>query len=283
MARSKRGCFHPFKPTGLLKLFKLVSLVKNSDVVHKQLLRRTNLNPAVERLVELFLFLFLIWHWVGCLWWYIGQQQGTVTEHNLIELPEGCAGNHACPGYEYVTSYYWAVLVTTSGETPVVPTTHAEAVYEALMSFLGVCMQAYMLGSATSALSNIDAASTNSRRKLDAVKQYVLHKRVPMFLREKIIEYYEYLYCRASGGANGGEDRVLRCLPATLKVQLAVVLNQEFLKRVPIFKYCDPRCVAILVLFQTSVETKAHPFGRPTGAPSGGLAEDDRSLGLPWA
>eukprot|EP00966_Prymnesium_polylepis_P224454 5191549-Prymnesium_polylepis.2 len=53
-------------------------------------------------------------------------------------------------------------------------------------------MQAYMLGSATSALSNVDGATAARREHLDQVKQYVRYKKVPMFLRVRVIEYYEY-------------------------------------------------------------------------------------------
>ena len=41
-----------------------------------------------------------------------------------------------------------------------------------------------------------DASTSHRRRKLDAVKHYVRYKRVPLFLRERIIEYYEYMYTR---------------------------------------------------------------------------------------
>ena len=41
--------------------------------------------------------------------------------------------------------------------------------------------------------------------------------------REKVIEYYEYLYTRTT---SMDEDTVLQDLPVTLKVELAVVLNR---------------------------------------------------------
>ena len=53
-----------------------------------------------------------------------------------------------------------------------------------------------MLGSAASALQTLDANAALRRQKLDSVKQYVRYKRVPAYLREKIVEYYEYMYTR---------------------------------------------------------------------------------------
>ena len=63
----------------------------------------------------------------------------------------------------------------------------------------------------------MDASSstTTRRRKLDSVKQYVRYKRVPFFLREKIVEYYEYVLTRMQ---SVDEQKILKDLPSTLKV-----------------------------------------------------------------
>ena len=44
------------------------------------------------------------------------------------------------------------------------------------------------------------------------------------------------------------EEKVLKQLPFTMQVQLSVVLNQQLLLRVPLFKYIDPTCAAMIVL-----------------------------------
>ena len=47
------------------------------------------------------------------------------------------------------------------------------------------------------------------------MKQYVRYKRVPFFLREKIVEYYEYVLTRMQ---SVDEQKILKDLPSTLKV-----------------------------------------------------------------
>ena len=47
----------------------------------------------------------------------------------------------------YVAAYYWAVLMTTGLNVPIGPgLQQLQVVYECFICFLGVCMQAYMLG-----------------------------------------------------------------------------------------------------------------------------------------
>jgi CRP-like cAMP-binding protein len=94
-------------------------------------------------------------------------------------------------------------------------------------------------------VQTLDANSAARRQKLDAVKQYVRYKHVPVYLRDKIIDYYEYMYTRIQ---LIDESRVLKDLPPTLKVQLAVVLNRDLIVHMPLFKYIGAQEAAILVL-----------------------------------
>ena len=101
-----------------------------------------------------------------------------------------------------------------------------------------------MLGAAASEISNIDAKDSFRRQKFDSIKQYLRGKKVPLFMRESILEYYERLLYQM----DAGDDEVLGDLPSTLKVQLAVTQNAEFLKRISFFSDLEPRIIATLVL-----------------------------------
>ena len=86
----------------------------------------------------------------------------------------------------------WAVSVSTGIGTPALPASHGQAVFEAAIFFLSIVLQAYTLGAATSALQNFDARSVTARQRLEDIRLYVRYRRVPEFLSEKILEYYEY-------------------------------------------------------------------------------------------
>ena len=62
----------------IFRLFKVMSRLKQSKalaIFAKKYL--VGLNPAMVRLLELVMIVVLIWHYVGCLWWYIGGESST--------------------------------------------------------------------------------------------------------------------------------------------------------------------------------------------------------------
>ena len=148
-------------------------------------------------------------------------------------------------GMRYVAAYYWAVLMTTGLNVPIGPgLQQRQVVYECFICFLGVCMQAYMLGAAASEIANIDAHDSIKRQKFDSIKNYLRGKRVPYFLREPILEYYE----RVLTQMDADNDHLMAELPSSLKIQLALTLNADFLKGVSFFRNLEPRIIATLVL-----------------------------------
>ena len=63
-----------------------------------------------------------------------------------------------------------------------------------------------MLGTATSEISNMDAQDSARRQKIKSIKQNLLAMRVPPFLREPIMEYYEREITLAD--SSGGDSEV---------------------------------------------------------------------------
>ena len=63
-------------------------------------------------------------------------------------------------------------------------------------------------------------------------------------LIEPILEYYE----RVLTQMDADNDHLMAELPSSLKVQLALTLNADFLKGVSFFRNLEPRIIATLVL-----------------------------------
>jgi hypothetical protein len=150
----------------------------------------------------------------------------------------------------YLASVYWAVLMTTGLNVPVTPGVRAGLVlYESLVAFLGVCLLAYMLGATASEIANMDAQDTQRRQRLKEIKQHLRALRVPVHLREPINEYYEReTSVRESQDAGWSQEGLLKDLPSTLKVQLAVTLSAEFLRSSAFFADLSGTLAAALVL-----------------------------------
>jgi hypothetical protein len=64
----------------LLKLFKLLRLVRSSKVL-LQVLQHTQLNPSLVRLLNLVALLFLSWHIIACIWWFLRVQVNPLHPH----------------------------------------------------------------------------------------------------------------------------------------------------------------------------------------------------------
>eukprot|EP00966_Prymnesium_polylepis_P314115 7259109-Prymnesium_polylepis.1 len=136
--------------------------------------------------------------------------------------------------------------MTTGLNVSIGPGEHeGQVLYEVFVTFLGICLQAYLLGAAASEIANMDATAKLRRQRLEAIKSHLRYLRVPGFLTIPIMEYYETLFSKNQSLA---ENDVLKDMPSSLKVQLAVVLNEEFLKKVPFFQFLEPRIIATLVL-----------------------------------
>ena len=111
----------------------------------------------------------------------------------------------------------------------------------------------------------MDAKDSYRRQKFDTIKTYLRSKRVPLFMREPILEFYERLLSQMD--MQMGDEEVLGDLPSTLKVQLAVTQNADFLKGVSFFSQLEPRIIAALVLcLQSRIYMVSHAAAtlRPT-------------------
>jgi len=232
----------------ILRLFKAINRLCRSKMIANFTKKYMFfINPAVIRLFELVMVVILIWHYIGCLWWYVARESGMPTETRLLvlqivgdvsELPNGLV--------QYLAAFYWATMMTTGLNVAAGPGNSAGQIsYEILVTFLGICMQAYILGAASSEIANMDATSKLRRQKLESIKSHLRYLRVPAFLTLPIIEFYETLFAKK---ATFDESDILKDMPSSLKVQLAVVLNEEFLKKVPFFQFLEPRIIATLVL-----------------------------------
>jgi hypothetical protein len=143
--------------------------------------------------VRLVFVLFALVHSVGCVYWYIG---------TVVEADEGFNGWTPPPhhrslavGQQWAYSIYWAIgLLTGVAPMTVVPATELEAYFTAVVLLLGVVMIALVVSSATSTLSNLDAAAESRRRELDAINGYLRFKRVPVELRQRVTGFYDYVW-----------------------------------------------------------------------------------------
>lgn len=206
----------------VVRLFRLIHYLKEWQ-------RSQILNPAILRLISLFVWVGIIVHWVALAWIYIGR-----FDPNQSHLDN------------YILALYWAVTtMTTIGYGDIVPNTRNQYIFAILVEFGGVGLFGYIIGSITSLLANLDLSKTQFREKLEKLTVFMKSRHIPIELQQKIRLYYEYLWETKRGSP---EQEILNVLPRSLKVEVAIALHSELLKKVPLFQNAELSLIRQLVL-----------------------------------
>ena len=155
-----------------------------------------------------------------------------------------------CPAsfsLQYIHSFFWAVMITTGIGRDIMPVTFMEHMFSTSMIVVGVLMYAVIIGSASSALANLDSGNAEKRQKMEAIKQYMRQRHVPRDLQKRIREYYEYMWS-SHQSLNEKEGGIISDMHHTLRLELHIALNRKLIQNIPMFKaISDSDCLIDLI------------------------------------
>lgn len=109
-------------------------------------------------------------------------------------------------------------------------TRRAEFYVTAFCMFVGLLLNAFIIGSMASALNAMDSKKQICRGKLETIGLYLLVNNVAQDLRARILEYYEYLY---TSSQSFSDLNLLRDLPPSLGTRLAITAHRRLIARAP--------------------------------------------------
>lgn len=202
-----------------------------------------NVNPVVIRMINLVVTIFLIDHWVACLWFFIGEVAQISGESWLTNASLESARTST----QYLNSLYWSITtLTTVGYGDITPTNDLEIVFTLIIMFLGVSMYAFIIGNVASLIANLDANQGRFREKLDQIQAYMRERRIPAILQQQVRDYYQYMW-EYSHDASMELD-FLDELPHSIKTRIYLHLHQELLEKVPLFQDADKGFMEDLVI-----------------------------------
>lgn len=202
-----------------------------------------NVNPVVIRMINLVVTIFLIDHWVACLWFFIGEVAQISGESWLTNASLESARTST----QYLNSLYWSITtLTTVGYGDITPTNDLEIVFTLVIMFLGVSMYAFIIGNVASLIANLDANQGRFREKLDQIQAYMRERRIPAILQQQVRDYYQYMW-EYSHDASMELD-FLDELPHSIKTRIYLHLHQELLEKVPLFQDADKGFIEDLVI-----------------------------------
>ncbi|KAG8457175.1 hypothetical protein KFE25_004392 [Diacronema lutheri] len=245
----------------LFRIVKLVRVFRMSRALDQLEQRLTALNPAIFRIIKLLLLLLLLWHWTGLIWYtvrffdqsavpnlillhdpaHVPPASSTPAELHIspaqyAQLPaEAQAGARALLASKLLDQYAWLFLwaaAAMSGEILTTPRHWGEAWFTTLVAALGAFLNAAVIGSASSAFSNLDAASARNKERLDKLRAFLRHKRTPASISSRVLSYAEFAWTRSR---SENERWLMQELPSTLRLQVMISLQRKLFTRIELF------------------------------------------------
>jgi len=123
--------------------------------------------------------------------------------------------------------------LTTVGYGDISPVTSAQKIYTMVVMLFGAGFYGYIIGNVASLLSQQDPAKAHYSKNIERLKAFVKYRKLPVDLRNKINDYYTYVWKRRLGF---DESSFLSSLPQALKIETALFLKKDILDKIPIFQ-----------------------------------------------
>ncbi|XP_025105714.1 cGMP-gated cation channel alpha-1-like [Pomacea canaliculata] len=220
----------------LLRLLKYHSMFKFFEKTDS----RTN-SPNILRAFKLSLYMWLVVHWTGCLYYILSQYEGLGT--NDWVYPSGPA--FASFRRKYLLCMYWSLMTLTTIGERASPVTDIEYIFTGMTFLVGVFVFATVVGNVGDVISNMNSARHDFQAKMDQIKFYLNQRKVPEHLQDSIKRWAEYTWNRNMAI---DDPTVLELLPTRLRTEVAIHVHLATLKKVRIFKQCEENLLHELVL-----------------------------------
>jgi len=210
--------------------------------------RSEALPPAAGRLLGLGIVLPLMVWWAATGWLVLGGDAET-TDAQL----------------RLVRAVYWAITtMATVGYGDIVPTTIPQMFYACSVMVTGVAAFGYILSNIATLMLRFDAARQHQEALLDRVEFFMNYYDVPGPLRQRVREYFKFLWA-SRHGYNDAE--VFDSLPRSLRVELSMFLHRDLLAKVPVLKDASQELLRDLVVALRPVVYLPGDFVCRKGAP----------------
>ena len=200
----------------LARLMRLLRLAKLSQVTSSWGSGSAFINQSVFRLSLMLFWVLLLAHWIACVWVVL---DGVQLTDDLF------AG--------YTQALYWSVTtLTTVGYGDITPKTNGQMFYTMTIMFLGVGVYGYVIGNVAALLSNMDVAKARFTEKIEELNAFFTYRKIPQDVQLRVRNYYNYLW---NNDLVHDESELLAEMPRSLASEIAIFLNTNILKKVPLF------------------------------------------------
>ncbi|KAG2430561.1 hypothetical protein HXX76_010080 [Chlamydomonas incerta] len=199
-------------------------------------------NAKVFRIVQLFLAMILISHWLACIWYMMYRFGG---KDNAEDWAFNMATQHEDSVItSYVASYYYSFLLLVGDNINAY--NNYERTFYVLVLIAGTFFYSAVVGQMATLVATMNVAVNRHAQKLLMVQDALRYAGVPDQYNEKVQGYFEYLQARSHPGGEG--MAFLGELPSSLHLRLCEFLHSRSLKKVPLFADCEEGFLSALAL-----------------------------------
>lgn len=180
----------------VLRLVRLARLLK-LDTYIARIEEILEVNLRALRLVQLTAKLLFIAHVLACAWAWIALRAEAVGEQSWASAYHEGSDEELSLGARYLDSVYWALTtLTTVGYGDIIPVSRSERVFASFSLLVGGFTFAMLIGEIGTTVASMDQQASLVNEKMEAIKEYLIWRKVPKNLRIRIRRYYEHYYTR---------------------------------------------------------------------------------------
>ena len=210
-------------------------------------------SSAGFRLLYLLLFYLVVLHCIACAYWALATLRRDSRYDAGGALCGGAGGaafvwgvcdetRDADLSERYSYALNWA-LNTLIGNPPAA---HGilEQLTSALITCIGLLVEAAIIGETASLLLNLDQNTAERREQMSRINDHLRYHRIPPKLGHKVRRYYDYYY---ACGRNRDDDQLFAALPTQLRLQLALCQKKPLILKVRMFNNLPAPCTVAIV------------------------------------
>ena len=109
---------------------------------------------------------------------------------------------------------------------------------------LSTLMYSAIIANMSTLLLSTDSTWNDHRRRVEVLKAFIRHRKLPTRLRQRIQNFLDYMWATQKGI---NEAQILNELPDTLQKQVTLHCAQHVIDKVPLFRGCSPDVSASII------------------------------------
>jgi len=225
-----------FRLMRLARLLRVPRATKNFDDIVASL----SLELSHVLLFKLIMCLLLILHWIACIYWFISNEE----EDDIGDFLPDIVDDKDDLLYHYGVALLWAIWATTGGGCVGKPSNAGQAFFSFFCALIGVLMYAFIVGSASAAINDLDSVGKRRRNRLQHMREYLIQRGLDKNFINEIMSYYQYCWER---NLQTEEENLFEGLHSSLQRSMEIAIMENVVLQVPMFRDISRPCLERLI------------------------------------